>query len=263
MSTTTHLDPDWKKPFAEAGFTDFDSLWNTDATLVEAGNYWGNNKNKSWSEVSQLQLPNSQKIYLKRQQNHRPGNAIKWFLGYLTFELEWKNAQTLESLNIPCLHFIYFASRKQGRDKQCILVSKSLDGMISLHELNSYYKTHGYPPRKVRYSILSAILKSVRQLHDAHLIHNALKTKHLFINIPLIDGSPAIPEHIQTCFIDLERMKPINPQSLQFIYKDLQTLARKARGWPQKDFIWFLKKYLNIKKLTPEAKSIIRKMRSL
>lgn len=260
MPNTSFTSPKWEKKFAQAGFTDFDSWWDADGHLVEEGNFSGWNKTISWSHVSRIQLPDGTTLYLKRQQNHRPGNALKRLSGYLTFELEWENFQLLQSAHVPCVQFIHFAQRSQGGKKQCILVSEELHGMISLEELIAQFNMEGWPCRRVRYAILSGILKSVRQLHDAGILHNALKTRHLFINTPIIDGVASIPDEIKTCFIDLERAKYVGPNASKLIFKDLKILGRKAKSWPHRDLLWFFKEYLNIKKLTPDAKKTVRKL---
>ena len=260
MQKNNYIAPEWKDVFIEAGYPDFDAWWRADGELVEEGNYWGRDKNTSWSHVTRVKLPDNRTVYLKRQQNHRPGNAIHWLLGRLTFDLEWRNSQTLKKLGIPCPNYIYFTNQKLGfRKNRCILISEELTGMIALEDLYNYFIKHGFPPRKVRYEILSAIAKISKQLHEAGLLHGALKPRHLFITSSFdAEGNWVQPDTFSACFIDLERMKHVGPNSPRLVSKDLRIISSKLRQWPRKDFVWFIKQYLGISKLTPQAKSIIR-----
>lgn len=257
---TTFTDTKWKPIFQRANFTDFESWWKAEGDLVEKGSFWGRDKSKSWSCVTRLHLDDGITLYLKRQQNQRPGNAIKKILGYLTFEVEWENYQRLKSLNIPSVRYIHFDKRTQDGNRQCLLVSEDLQGMIPLKELIKHYKSHGWPPREVRYAILLAILDPIRKLHDAGMIHNALRTKHVFINIPITEKNAEIPEKIKTCFIDLERAKHVGTKSSKLIYKDLATLAHRTKSWPRRDLLWFFKQYINATKLTNTQKVTVKRL---
>lgn len=260
MLKTTFTDPEWKQDLQDAGYSDFDTWWNAEGDLVEKGNFWGKDERQSWSHVTRVQMPNGKTIYLKRQQNHYPTNFLNRVRGLLTFQLEWKNYQRLQASGIPTMKVVHFAYRKSKNDKQCLLVTEELEGMISLHELLSHFNIHGYPSREIRLRILSAMLKTVKKLHTAGMLHNALLSRHVFLNIAIVDGKATIPLNLRASLIDLERNKYTGPQSPKLISKDLRLLHKKMPQWPQKDFIWVLKKYLEIDKLTPKAKIIARKL---
>jgi len=258
---STFTDPEWKDRLSDAQLTDFDSWWKADADFVEIGNYWGKDKEKFWSHVTKLTLPSNDRIFLKRQQNHYPGNLLHRLRGRLTFQQEWKNYQTLQAAGIPTMKVVYFAYRKHEGDKQCIFATSELKGMISLEELIAHFQKTQHPTEEVRHQILSSILQSVKSLHKIGMVHNALKPKHMFINIPIVDGEAVIPSDIQTCFIDLERAKYVGTQSSQFINKDLKILFSRFHYWPDEDLIWFIKAYLENDQLTPVAEKWLKFIR--
>ena len=107
--------------------------------------------------------------------------------------------------------------------------------------------------------MLSPIVKMVRKMHDVGIIHNALYNRHIYLNIPMHEGAPVMPENFQASLIDLERAKFPGPNSPKLITHDLEKMFRRI-NWPARDCLWFLKQYLGIDRLTPEAKKIARKI---
>lgn len=260
MPDTTYTSPDWQAALGEAGYKDFDDWWNAEKNLVEEGNFRGADDNASWSHVSKIELEDGRAIYLKRQQNHFPNNTLLKFRRIPTFEIEWQNYQRLKEAGIPTLNIIHFASRKVDGNRQCLVVSEELKGMTPIAELIECFEKSAWPERKQRLAILGAIEKVVRKMHDAGIIHNALYGRHIYLNIPIVDGTPIIPEELHVCLIDLERTKFPGVNSPKLITNDLEKMYRRIHQWPARDCLWFLKKYLGMKKLTPEAKKIARQI---
>ena len=247
MSNTTYTDQNWKDAFTQSGYSDFDSWWNAETDLVEEGNFRGTDADSSWSHVSRIHLANGKTVYLKRRKT--------------TFEIEWKNYQALQQAGVPTLKFIYFAHRKLDGNRQSILVSDELQGMSSINELVKNFNDHGWPPRPQRLAILAAIVTIIRKMHDAGIIHNALYSRHIYLNIPVSPDAPCIvPADVHACLIDLERTKFPGKNSPKLIKNDLEKMYRRIRDWPARDCLWFLKQYLGIDKLTPEAKAIVRQI---
>jgi len=261
MTNPSYTDPDWADLFRQAGYLDFNSWWNAEKNLVESGNFRGSDANTSWSHVSKITLPSGQNIYLKRQQNHYPNNSLLKLRRILTFEIEWKNYLNFQKAGVPTMKIIRFAYRKQEGNRQAIIVSEELEGMSPIDKLVAYYETHGWPHKKDRYAILDALLAVIKKLHAAGIIHNALYSRHIYVNIPMIDGVPApIPPEVHVALIDLERAKYPGKNSPKLIKNDLEKMFRRIPEWPARDGLYFLKKYLGISRLTPEAKSIARKI---
>ena len=255
MADTTFIDPAWTRIFAQAGFESFDDWWRTEQNLVEVGNFRGSDNEVSWSHVSRIELSDGQVVYLKRQQNHYPNNIPLKLLRIPTFEIEWKNYQAHRNAGIPTMKIVYFASRKHEGTRQCIVVSEELPGMNSLQEIMGAFNEHGWPPRAQRLAILGAIARVIRKMHDSGLLHNALYGRHIYLNIPIVDGVAQIPAELDVSLIDLERTKFPRPNSPRFIKHDLEKMYRRI-PWPARECLWFLKRYLGVQRLTPEAKAI-------
>ncbi|MCP5538268.1 MAG: hypothetical protein H7A51_18800 [Akkermansiaceae bacterium] len=259
MPTKSYIDPDWKASFEKSGFPDFQAWWDTEGELVEEGNFRGKDDNTSWSHVCRIRLDDGRVVYLKRQQNHYPNNVILKLRRIPTFELEWRNYNRLQKAGVPTMKIIYFASRKHNGSRQCIVVSEEVKGMSDIDQLVAWcVKNKQWPPRHQRYALLDAVLKILKKTHSAGIIHNALYGRHIYLNITYVDGSPVLPGKFDACFIDLERTKYPGVRSKKMIYNDLKTMFRYIPEWPTRDTVWFLKKYLGITRLTPEAKAIVR-----
>jgi len=260
MLPPPYTNKDWQNAFEESGYKQFDDWWNTEANLVETGNFRGADADQSWSHVSIVKLNNGCTVYLKRQQNHFPNNLFLKLRRISTFEIEWKNYQRLQQANIPTLNIIHFASRKTNGHHQTMIVSEELQDMTPIGDIIDLFNQNGWPERKQRLSILSAILKLIRKMHDAGIIHNALYHRHIYLNIPITDGKAIIPNAPEVRLIDLERTKFPGPDSPKLITHDLEKMYRRISEWPARDCLWFLKQYLHLKKLTPKAKKIARKI---
>ncbi|MGJ8672286.1 lipopolysaccharide kinase InaA family protein [Rubritalea sp.] len=254
MTNKSFTDPQWVSIFEQAGYPDFDSWWQAEGELVEEGNFRGKDKTVSWSNVHRITLNSGEIVYLKRQQNHFPTNTLLRLLKIPTFAIEWRNYQKLQSAGIPTMRILQFANRKHEGDRQCLIVSKNLTGMSELNNLVEWYDQHGWPPRAQRRAILRSILDLVKKAHQAGIIHNALYGRHIYLNIPFVDGTPVIPTEINSCFIDLERAKYPGKRSIKFISRDLKVLYWNSLKWSNSDIMWFFKQYLGITKLTPDAK---------
>jgi len=253
-------DPAWKNVFTQSGYSDFDSWWTAEANLVEEGNFRGADAHSSWSHVSRIEPANGKTVYLKRQQNHYPNNSLLKALKKTTFEIEWHNYLALKKAGVPTLKFIYFFHRKIKGDRQSILVSEELQGMSPINDLIHHFNQHGWPTRKQRLAIVGSIVKIIRKMHDAGIIHNALYGRHIYLNISVpAEGPCIIPDDIRACLIDLERAKFPGKNSPKLIKNDLEKMYRRVL-WPTRDCLWFLKQYLGISKLTPEAKKIARQI---
>jgi len=260
MPDTSFTEPEWQDVFNQAGYNDFESWWTAEKNLVEVGNFRGPDASSSWSHVSRIKLPDGRIVYLKRQQNHFPNNSILKLRRICTFEIEWQNYLKLQAAGVPTMKIVHFASRKVGNDKQCLIVSEELAGMTPIHNLVKYFNQNTWPTRQVRLAILGAIVEVIKTLHAGGLIHNALYGRHIYLNIPMVDGAPVFPQKYNASLIDLERTKSSGTNSPKLIKNDLEKMFRRNPSWPARDTLWFLKQYLGIDKLTPDAKRIARQI---
>jgi len=123
------------------------------------------------------------------------------------------------------------------------------------------FKRNQWPNRVDRHRMITAMALTVKKLHDAGIIHNALYGRHLYINvIPHDDGTVTIPDELQCCFIDLERAKYPGVHSPKMVSRDLRVMNKNSTEWPSRDKILFIKTYLGIDHLSPKAKEIIHQL---
>ena len=254
----SYVDPAWISTFEQAGYPDFDAWWKAEGDLVEEGNFRGKDDNAYWSMVHRIHLDDGRVVYLKRQQNHFPNNFFLKLFKIPTFAVEWRNFKRMRDANIPTMKIVVFGNRQHEGNRQCIIVSENLEGMEEIAKIAQYYEEHGWPPREQRRAILTAILKIIKQAHNEGIIHNALYGRHIYVNIPFVDGKPVVPDEIKACFIDLERTKFPGKNSIKLISRDIKTMHWDIPQWPNSDKMWFFKQYLGIDKLTPEAKEKAR-----
>ncbi len=254
----SYVHPNWVSIFEKAGYGDFDDWWKADGELVEEGNFRGKDANSSWSMVHRITLNDGTCVYLKRQQNHYPNNTLLKFFKIPTFAIEWKNFHRMREACIPTMNIVMFGNRKHQGNRQCMIVSENLEGMEEIIKVTEWYAEHGWPPREQRRAILSSILNVVKNAHDHGIIHNALYGRHIYVNIPFVDGKPEFPDKVETCLIDLERAKYPGKNSIKFIKRDLKNMYWGIPHWSNSDRMWFFKQYLGIEKLTPEAKEKAR-----
>ena len=251
-----YLHTDWQQTLNSIELVNFDAWWNLDAKPVEAPNTIAGKPN-AWSHVCSLKTAEGKTLYLKRQQDFYPKNLLQRFCKQLTFTREFKNYHLVKSAGIIVYDLIYFESRITNGHRQAIYVAEGLDGFISLDKLIPIWNANGWPPRTDRRRILSPLLETIKNLHSHGILHNALSPRHLFFNLST-DHPYDMPDKIDFRLIDFERLKKLNQRSDKPIQRDLFTLHRRGLHWPNSDRVWFLKNYLEISKLTPEAKTIIR-----
>lgn len=253
-----YLNPDWKEILGTMGITTFDGWWNQSEETVEPANTKPGNPD-AWSKVSVLKTPCGRTLFLKRQQNFYPNNLIQRWRKQLTFEREYRNYLKIRKANVPTYDLVCFHARKIEGKRQAIYVCEGLDGFCSLTELMPVWQRDGWPEAGVRERLLDVLVETIRNMHGSEILHNALSPRHLFFNIPK-DDPYAFPEKIEMRLIDFERLKDLKPGSDQAIQRDFFSLNRRCVGWPDRDRIRVLRKYLGIEKLDSEAKVIAREI---
>ena len=248
----------WTSTLKAMGLVTFEDWWQCKAGNVEKPNTKPGKKN-TWSKVSAIQTPDGKTLYLKRQKNFYPNNLLQRWRKELTFEREYQNYQKIHHAGVPTYSLVYFESRKSGNNREAIYLAEGLDGFTSLEHLMPIWKKKGWPPREDRQQLLTALLQTVKKMHHAGILHNALSPRHLFFNIST-ELPYSFPETIEIRLIDFERLKELKPGSDKGIKRDLFSMHRRGKGWPNRDRVWFLKQYLGINKLDDKAKTIIRNL---
>ncbi len=258
ISDMEYLNPGWEVILDNMGIMTFEDWWNQRDETVEPANKKPGNS-KAWSKVSILKTPCGKTIFPKRQENFHPNNLIQKWLKQLTFEREYRNYLKIKAAGVPTYDLICFHSRKCQSDRQAIFVCEGLDGFSALTELMPIWQRDGWPDVKSRERLLNVLVEMILHMHQSGILHNALSPRHLFFNIPKAEPY-SFPEKIEMCLIDFERLKDLKSGSDQAIQRDLFSLNRRCVGWPDRDRIRVLRKYLGIRKLDENAKLIAREV---
>lgn len=257
-SELEYLNPAWRATLGSMGIRSFEDWWNqTDETVEPANRKPGNPK--AWSKVSVLKTPCGRTLFLKRQENFYPNNIIQRWLRQLTFEREYRNYLIFRDAGLPTYDLVCFHSRNHLGNRQAIYVCEGLDGFTALSELIGIWKRDGWPDLAARERLMEVAVETILRMHRSGILHNALSPRHFFFNIPKSDPY-RFPEKPELSLIDFERMKTLKQGSDQGIQRDLFSLNRRCVGWPDRDRIRMLRKYLGIRKLDADAKKIVREI---
>jgi tRNA A-37 threonylcarbamoyl transferase component Bud32 len=237
----------WKKNLELNELESFDSIWELDAAWFEEPN----KRRGGWSGVSRISLKTEEGgsvgIFLKRQENHNTKTLAKPVNGEPTFYREFKNILRFISHGIPTVEPVYFFYRYKNGKSQAILMTKELEGFESLD--SPIYARSGelMSNKDQRESLMKAVAKEMRKMHDHHFRHNCLYSKHIFVR--------AIGNQWDVKFIDLEKLSRSFFKK-RALLRDLYTLPRRISGWRQSDKLKFFKMYRQEEKLSPQSKLI-------
>ena len=212
---------------------DFEALWSLRADWHEAPN----ERRGGWSGVSRHVLSDGSAIFLKRQENHRCRTLRHPVRGIPTFYREYLNILRLREHHIAAVEALYYGDRRDTGSWRAILVTRALDGFVSLDEWNATAK-HGEPAR--RQSLITAIALACARLHHHRLQHSCLYGKHLFVRHT--PPTRLVYQETDVRFIDLEKLRQGLSRERVGAH-DLDQLMRHTEGWNEDDRATFLSAY--------------------
>jgi hypothetical protein len=247
---TDFVNERWLAILAHNGLADFEALWRHKVDWFEEPNH----RRGGWSGVSrcELNLPDGGNcaIFLKRQENHKARLWTHPLHGAPTFLREFRRIQHYRACGIPTLEPVYFAMQKVGKDERAILVTEELTGFVSMEDRVQRWLQTGAPPQAVRRRILEVIAALLRDMHTHHIQHSCFFPKHVFVRVNADGG-------VEARVIDLEKSRQRLLKTTCAI-RDLYSLSSDSQMWSKRESLWFLKSYLQIKRLTPYAKWLWR-----
>ncbi|WP_461536491.1 lipopolysaccharide kinase InaA family protein [Spongorhabdus nitratireducens] len=240
MTDRNFLMPEYRPLFEQAGFNDFESLWNCTTEWFEPPNY----RRKGWSGVSRLEIEGSTEapFFIKRQENHNTPTLLHPIKGVPTYRREMESIQRFHQRDIPTLDVVYYNERKVGDKHQAILISRALDGYQSLHDWKQTASE-----AEIAITLLK-LAETVRHMHDQGQCHMCLYSTHVFVRYlskkdPLVLSGEFKPGP-DIRFIDLEKARyQLIPEMRRF--KDLECLFRHFFGFSRQQAEEFLDHYLN------------------
>jgi len=238
-----YLATEWKAAFEDNGLRDFQDFWELAADWFEAPN----ERRGGWSGVArcELKLPDgsTRRIFLKRQENHVTKSWRHPFQGEATLVREFRNFQEFERGQVPTARIVYFAQRQVKGRLQAMLATEELTGYRSLEDLTQQWIREGWPTLAERRRLIEAMADAIRRMHQAHLRHNCLAAKHIFLKLPATRTEP-----VDVRIIDLEKAR-WNPFPARAARVDLSLLQRHCPGWRRTDIVRFYKAYLQVEHL--------------
>lgn len=220
----------------------FEELWRNNAPWFETPNV----RRGGWSGVVKCMIDNfgrSEKVFIKRQENHMTRTLMHPLNGIPTFLREYHNIQLLHAKKIPTLDVLYFDTK----GAKAVLVTKALEGYISLDKIE--LSTLVSQDKK---TLISNIAKVIRHLHLHHYQHNCLYPKHIMVRQRANGWDVKL--------IDLEKMKYRLVKKLVVIH-DLTTFVRHlSEIWSAREKVLFFQAYFEQPKISSQSKKIIHKV---
>lgn len=229
----------------------FEKVWSRKVDWFEEPN----ERRGGWSGVGRitLQQEDGSEIgaYMKRQDNHCRTSFLHPIKGVPTFQREFEMMHYLEQQGIRAPEVMLFGRNPNG-DLKTTLLTKELDGFVPLEDLTERLFANGSPALAVQRSIIRSVAQLAKQLHAAKVQHRSFYPKHLFVNM----ADTNMP---QVAVIDLEKSR-INYIAIMRSLIDLAVLNRHAKHWSKSRRMYFYLQYLGLKRLTPFAKWLCRRI---
>lgn len=244
-----YLDPVFSSVLKEHELADFESLWQQEGRLVEEGNV----KSRSGhSHVVRLKLEDSTKtwvVYMKRQENYVTNKSRLMKRPRAICAREFTNINIWRKLGFPTMQALYFEQVEQSKKQplRAILITKGLSGYQPLDEWLSKTKD-----RKLRAQAFLKTATALRRIHQHSWLHHCLFPKHVFVREN--DGQ------VDIRFIDLEKAKKCILTKHRII-SELTAFVRRCEWRNQAEMVQFLKYYWNVKKLRPEHKRMVKRIK--
>lgn len=187
----------------------------------------------------------------------------RWFasLSELPGPREWENTRRAGKLGIPVPELLLAAADPAQLCKS-LLVTRALTGYLPLHrylparwlaDRGSLARSRAFFAFKRR--LVARLAEMTRRLHAANLFHRDLYLCHFFLRETQADG-----EGFQLVLIDWGRL--VESRRARWRIKDLAQLHFSAdlAGINRADRLRFLREYLGIGHLNPEARVLARKV---
>ena len=262
MISKEHIDPEYKNfLIASNEKTHFKSLWNRNDPWFEEPNLGRRDSKKAWSGVSKI-VCDGHAFFLKKQENYFTYSVRPPFR-QLIVQKEYTNIQLFKSLKIPCLDVVYFGIRKQEGKTQGILITKSLENYISLHDIQlQRKKSHGSEQFRIKRAVIEKIAALVKKTHKSGLMHRCLYPKHIYVEKDFYKTGEQQTKEPVCRFIDLESARKASYNSKKQL-RDLETLNRRLPALHFKDKVYFLLQYLNKTNTDNDVRDMIKRIKDI
>lgn len=203
----------------------FERFWNLAESWVEEPN----SRRKGSSGVIRTSIDGNH-LYVKKQINHLH-YSIPYPMGRPTALREAEAIAAVGGLGINVPEVIYCDSRRVDGEHHALLVTKALDGYLSLDDFGA--QSPGADELE-NYKLIRAVASTLAVLHRNRWQHSALYAKHIFVRKQGSDYKVAL--------IDLEKMRR-RLTFQQASLHDINQFSRHQTCWEQMHWQQFLDEY--------------------
>lgn len=213
----------------------FDQIWDYPVRWIDTPNQ----NRGGWSGVGCVEVSFENKpvtLFVKKQLNHTTRTLLHPINGVPTFAKEFHMMRYLQSHGIATPNVIFFAHRTTNAGQHAILITEMLTGYQPLDTISM--ATISLPRKR---ELLRCVAQTIRKMHKLGIQHRALYAKHIFVKPNGLSFDIAL--------IDLEKYRRMVFPSIQSVV-DLITLNYRTPGWTKTSRLFFLKQYLEQKRLS-------------
>lgn len=175
---------------------EFDFWWNVEGDWVEEPN----RRRSGQSGVKKVVDKQGNVFYVKMQTNHIYRSLSHPF-GRPTTCREAESIQICRQHGIKVPEVVYFETRKSCGEWQAVLVTRELEGFVSLEEwfaLDSYQEHR----QKLLIEVIALMSQTIAKFHNQGRQHCCLYDKHIFIKTSL-----ASEPRVEIALLDLEKSR--------------------------------------------------------
>lgn len=231
--SASYFHPHWRQTLQGRGLKTIDDWLVLDRTLVDEPNRRGRGLSQVFSAVVSDPSGAEKTVYIKHQRNYVRRSLWHPLRGEATLYQEYKAMMRCWQAGIPVVEPLFFTANHASGDKETMLVSLGLEGFQSLDRVPL-----DQLPLARRFTLIRDVAAAVRLLHAQGLAHHNLCPKHVFV------AWSDLLQRYDARFIDLERCRP-HYQYWRSQVRDLESLARRAKGVSGRDRVRFLREYLS------------------
>lgn len=210
----------------------FESWWSTIGAWVEQPNE--RRGGKSGVQILHPSTPNNSTLYSKRQIGH-DFRSLRFLRARPTAFREKIALEKLPKLGINVPELVFYGAEKRAGTWHAILVTKALEGFISLDD---WYKQD--KPSEIGQQLQSKLIKNIAamlaRLHNAGWQHNCCYANHIFVRADITNQT------VDSALLDLEKARP-RWAIRKAARNDIQQLKRHRGLMPENDWQQLLAEY--------------------
>ena len=179
---------------------------------------------------------NGEVLYIKMQTGHCH-YSWRYPLGRPTALREAEALEACHRLGIRAPQLVFCESRRSGRQRRTLLVTRSLDGFV---DLDTLLRGDEFSDRESRHRLLDRIAAVCARLHGARWQHSALYAKHVFVAVRQYPCVPGVD--FDVALIDLEKARR-RVSTARASQHDIGQFQRHCAGFDDRDWRVFMDRY--------------------